>query len=45
MADLPDPNDYDDLEEWLADVTSSTQLDGETMDELVEKFSRSQWVK
>lgn len=45
MSELPDPDEYEDVESWLADVMSSGELDGETMDELVEKFGRSPWVE
>lgn len=45
MPDLPDPDDYESLEAWLADVMSAAELDSETMDEIIEKLGRSPWVE
>lgn len=45
MAELPEPEDYESVEDWLADVMSTEDLDMETMDAIVEKFGRSPWVK
>lgn len=45
MPDIPEPDGYDSVEAWLADVMDAQELDNETMDEVIEKLGRSPWVE
>lgn len=45
MPELPNPEEYEDVEDWFAEVFTTDKLDREMMDEIIDTFGQSRWVE
>jgi DNA-binding MarR family transcriptional regulator len=45
MSSIPDPDDYDQLEDWFADIGAEGDVDQATLEEVADRLSKSGWVE